>query len=175
VRVEQNSRNALGFALRASCANVPQPNLLTFKKEMIDMSENFNLSDCADEDVISIGDNVYKVGKIRRVLKDLGDRDMGQQLSSKLQYLTVKFDDKFLRNGNVWEHEKLFEPGIDAEILKLGAKEWKKGKVKIKISFEFYLEDDESDDDSTMSQSDINQSKSPLDDLREQLKIIENK
>ncbi|MGL4377695.1 MAG: KGK domain-containing protein [Microcoleaceae cyanobacterium] len=139
------------------------------------MSENFNLSDLADEDVISFGENVYKVGKIRRVLKDLGDRDMGQQLSYKLQSLTVKFDDKLLRNGNVCEHEKLFEPGIDSEILKLGAKEWKKGKAKIKISFEFYLEDDENDDDSTMSQSEINQSKSPLDDLREQLKIIENK
>ncbi len=139
------------------------------------MSENFNLSDLADEDVISIGENVYKVGKIRRVLKDLGDRDMGQQLSYKLQSLTVKFDDNFLRNGNVWEYEKLFEPGIDCEILKLGAKEWKKGKVKIKMSLEFYLEDDEMDDNSTMSESEMNQSKSPLDDLREKLKIIENK
>ncbi|MEY3870972.1 MAG: hypothetical protein RLZZ338_4866 [Cyanobacteriota bacterium] len=139
------------------------------------MSENFNLSDLADEDVISIAENVYKVGKIRRVLKDLGNNSMGQQLYSQLQSLTVKIDDKFLRNGNVWEYEKLFEPGIDSEILKLGAKEWKKGKAKLKISFEFYLEDDENDDDSTMSQSEINQSKSPLDDLREQLKIIENK
>jgi hypothetical protein len=141
---------------------------------MIDMSENFNLSDCADEDVISIGENVYKVGKIRRVLKDLGNSSMGQQLYSQLQSLTVKIDDKFLRNGNVLAYEKLFEPGIDSEILTLGAKEWKKGKAKIKISFEFYLEDDESDDDSTMSESEINQSKSPLDDLREKLKIIEN-
>jgi hypothetical protein len=141
---------------------------------MIDMSENFNLSDCADEDIISFGEFLYKVGKLRRVLKDSGDRWMGQQLSHKLQSLSVKIDDDCFRNDNVRECEKLFEPGIDCEILAVGAKEWKKGKVKIKMSFEFYLEDDESDDDSAMSKSEINQSKSPLDDLREQLKIIEN-
>jgi len=141
---------------------------------MIDMSENFNLSDLADEDIISFGEFLYKVGKLKRVLKDSGDSGMGQKLSNKLQSLTVKIDENCFLNGYALEYEKLFEPGIDCEILRVGAKEWKKGKVKIKMSFEFYLEDDEMDDDSTMSQSDINQSKSPLDDLREKLKIIEN-
>jgi KGK domain len=141
---------------------------------MIDMSENFNLSDCADEDVISFGENVYKVGKLRRVLKASGNSSMGQQLLHQLQSLTVKIDDNCFRNGKVFEYENLFGAGIDCEILAVGAKEWKKGKVKIKMAFEFYLEDDESDDNSTMSESEMNQSKSPLDDLREKLKIIEN-
>ena len=139
------------------------------------MSENFNLSDLADEDIISLGESLYKVGKIRQALKNSGNSSMGQQLYHQLQSLTVKFDDTIFLNGNVRAYEKFFDPGIDCEIFKLGAKEWKKGKVKIKMSFEFYLEEDESEDNSTMSESEINQSKSPLDDLREQLKIIENK
>jgi hypothetical protein len=99
---------------------------------------------------------------------------MARELQNHLRNGSVNIGDNCFLNGNVRTYAKLFEPGIDCEILAVGAKEWKKGKVKIKMSFEFYLEDDESDDNSTMSESEINQSKSPLDDLREKLKIIEN-
>jgi KGK domain len=139
------------------------------------MSEKFNLSDCADEDVISFGENVYKFGKFRRVWKALNKSSMASELLNHFGDGRLNIDHNCFINGNFYEYEKLFEPGIDCEILRVGAKEWKKGKVKIKMTLELYIEDDESDDNSTMSQSDINQSKSPLDDLREQLKIIENK
>lgn len=142
---------------------------------MIDMGKNFNLSDCANEDIISFGEFLYRVGNLRRILKDSGDRWMGQQLSHKLQSLSVKIDDDCFRNGKAMIHERLFHPGIDCEILAVGAKEWKKGKVKIKMSFEFYLEDDESDENSTLIEpSEIKEYSSPLDDLREELKKMEN-
>jgi hypothetical protein len=47
---------------------------------------------------------------------------------------------------------------MDAEILNLGSKSWKKGKLKFKLSVEFYVEEEEIEE--------IKEPESPLDDLR---------
>lgn len=58
-----------------------------------------------------------------------------------------------------------FQDGIDCEILTLGSQSWKKGRVKIKISVEFYV-DDEEIQTTNSNNSEITEPDSPLDDLR---------
>ena len=52
----------------------------------------------------------------------------------------------------------LLGDGLDSEILKIGAKGWQKGKLRIKVTIEFCPD-----------QSEIPQPESPLDDLRQML------
>jgi hypothetical protein len=40
-------------------------------------------------------------------------------------------------------YSRWFENGIDCEILNLGSEEWKKAKVKVKLTIEFYVESEE--------------------------------
>jgi hypothetical protein len=61
-------------------------------------------------------------------------------------------------------HARWFNNGIDCEILNLGAKNWKKGRVKIKISVEFYVEEE-----TDSSNKEVSEPESPLDDLRQML------
>lgn len=55
------------------------------------------------------------------------------------------------------ERKKWYREGVDCEMLKPGSN-WKKGKLKIRISIEFYPDRPES----------------PLDDIRQQIKALEN-
>ena len=50
---------------------------------------------------------------------------------------------------------KWIDEGVECEVLNLGANQWKKGKVRIKISFEFCPDE-----------SEISEYESPLDEIR---------
>ncbi len=58
-----------------------------------------------------------------------------------------------------------FQDGMDCKILTLGSQSWKKGRVKIKISVEFYV-DDEDVQTTNSNNLEITEPDSPLDDLR---------
>ena len=60
--------------------------------------------------------------------------------------------------------ESIFNDGVNCEILQLGSQTWKKGKMRIKVTVEFYAEEDNVD--ISTNQANINQPESPLDDLR---------
>ena len=62
------------------------------------------------------------------------------------------------------DYVKWFGEGIDCEILQLGSTNWQKGKVKIKLSVEFYAEEDLPINNSENIK--ITEPESPLDDLR---------
>jgi hypothetical protein len=53
---------------------------------------------------------------------------------------------------------KWIDEGVDCEVLNLGANQWKKGKVRIKISFEFCPDEPE-----------ISEYESPLDEIRREM------
>ena len=58
--------------------------------------------------------------------------------------------------GSHTQEAHLFDKGVDAEVLRLGAKDWQKGKVR--ITLEFCPDEPES----------------PLEDIRQRLKEAEN-
>ena len=51
-----------------------------------------------------------------------------------------------------------FGNGLDGEVLKIGAKGWQKGKLKIRVTAEFYPDEPE-----------ISEPESPLDDIRQMI------
>lgn len=106
---------------------------------------------CNDDDVISLGNNTYKIAKLNKAIVESCNNTLGRTLISETNQRRVKLDDRL--NAN--DHGKLFNEGIDCEILKTDAKGWQKGKFKVRVSIEFLVEDTEE-----------TQIESPLDDIR---------
>jgi len=109
---------------------------------------------CNDDDVISLGNNTYKIVKLNKAIIESCNNNLGRTLINEANQRGVKLDDRL--NSN--DHGKLFNEGIDCEILKTDAKGWRKGKFKIRINIEFLIEAAEE-----------NQIESPLDDIRKSI------
>ncbi len=135
------------------------------------MEDNYYLQDCTDDDVLSFGEDTYKIGKFKKAINGAFGNNLGHQLNGQLgSYQGIKIDGSILAPKEVNEpYARWFRDGIDCEILNLGSKSWKKGKVRIKVSVEFYVEEQE---DSEILKSDtleISPPESPLDDLRQMM------
>jgi hypothetical protein len=112
------------------------------------MEENFSLQNCDEDDVFAINASLAKVGKFRDVVKYALNNN---QISDKVF--------EILRGNGVNINPKdAFGNGLDGEVLKIGAKGWQKGKLRIKVSLEFHPDEPE-----------ISEPESPLDDLRQMI------
>lgn len=128
------------------------------------MKDNYKLHECGSDDVIAFDDIVFKVGKFERTLEKVGDNDLGSEIFDKMRQGGVVIPDNILSPpAGEKPYARWFNDGMDCEILNLGAKKWKKGIAKIKISFELYVEEE------TDSSADISEPESPLNDLRQRL------
>lgn len=103
---------------------------------------------------IVISHSTFRVGELTEALME--------DLSS---FVTAHYEGKqkeCLETG--W-----FEDGINCEVLRLGVKSWQKGKVKIKVTLEFCLDEPDTEETSVNNQLEINQNESPLDDIRQMM------
>lgn len=73
------------------------------------------------------------------------------------------------RGGISGNDDEWFGQGVSCEILKPGNKSWKKGKVRINISFEFCPDEPEIEEIAQSNDVEINQASSPLDDIRQMM------
>lgn len=121
------------------------------------MEDGFKPIECNDGDVLNFGDNTYKIAKFKQAINTSSNSTLEFTLNQELSRQGVKI--KQSPNVN-W-----FQKGIDCEILILGSQSWKKGKVKIKISVEFYAEEEDVQITDS-NNSEISEPDSPLDDLR---------
>ena len=133
------------------------------------MEEKFSLQNCDEDDVLSFGDDTFKVSKFRKAVNGAFGNNLGNQLNSQLSsYHGVKIDGAILAPKGINEpYARWFNDGIDCEILKLGSKGWQKGRVRIKVSVEFYVEEDS--EQLVSEPSEIELPESPLDDLRQMI------
>ncbi len=133
------------------------------------MEEKFSLQNCDEDDVLSFGDDTFKVSKFKRAVKRAFGNDLGYQLNNQLSsYHGIKIDGAILAPSGVNEpYGRWFNDGIDCEILQIGSKGWQKGKVRIKLSVEFYVEEDS--EQLVSEPSEIDLPESPLDDLRQMI------
>ncbi|MBD2436764.1 KGK domain-containing protein [Nostoc sp. FACHB-110] len=118
------------------------------------MEDIFKPIECNDDDVIEVGDNTYKVSKIKTGVSQSSNHSLAQRLQQELNNQIIQLPSV----------EKCFKEGIDCQILTLGSQNWKKGKVKFNLSIEFYIEDDLE----TTNSNNLNftEPESPFDDLR---------
>ena len=102
------------------------------------MANKFDLEDFHENDVILIESEIVKLGKFREEVREsFRDSDLEDRLKD----------------------------GIDAEVLRIGSNGWKKWKVKVRCSLEFYPDEPEVEDAPTS-----NQPESFLDDIRQTMK-----
>ncbi len=123
----------------------------------MDTDNNDNLSPirCKNNDIISIGENTFKIDKLRTAVRKSCNQKIVNQLHENLNYHKVDIETS--------SYDHWFQEGVDCEILTLGATKWRKGKMKFKLSLEFYVEEEE---DNTSNET---TEESPLDDIRRQI------
>jgi post-segregation antitoxin (ccd killing protein) len=117
------------------------------------MEENSYLPNCGNDDVLAVNNVMFKVSKFRDAVKSVSKNGVSHALYDHLKSLGI--------NVGGW-----VEPGVDCEVLKLGAKGWQKGKIKIRVIAEFFPDQLEIEELPTSNQPEINQLESPLDDIR---------
>lgn len=128
------------------------------------MEFNYYLQKCGDNDVISFSNEMCKLGNFKQAIESAFRGKVADGLIESLESSQIKG----IRIGEYvswgrgsrfqYANYKWFSEGKDCEILRIGAKGWEKGKLKIKVTLEF--EPDETE---------IKQPESPLDDLRQML------
>ena len=106
-----------------------------------------DLDNYDDADVVAFGTTMHKVGKVKAAIKE-----MSRSRGSLDTYLANELKTS-LGTSNWW-----VAPGTDCEILKVGGRDWKKGKVKLRIVVEFYPDEPDVEE--------VNQAESSLDDIR---------
>lgn len=139
------------------------------------MQKHIFLENYGNDDVFSFESTIFKVGRLREIMRS----SVVPKLESALQELckthtlqinTMKYNPQ---SRNSWE-QQWFHDGIDCETLKIGAKGWQKGKIKIRVILEFCPDEPEVEQTPQNNESEISPPESPLDDLRRQLLNHEN-
>jgi hypothetical protein len=137
------------------------------------MESKFQILEFNDDDVLSFEDDTFKIGRFRRAIHQAFNHGIGSAISNNLSGLGVKIQDRVLiPTGKHQDYQRWFTEGINCDLLKLGYPKWKKGKVRIKVSVEFYVEEQDEVEADNSDRSQINQLESPLDDLR---RVIDRK
>lgn len=127
------------------------------------MHDNSFLPNYGDDDVCSSSDNaMFKVGKLREKIKEAFRGSVQKALNDVLKSAGLQFDTTGYNSQMRHTYDKdWLGDGIDCEILKIGAKGWQKGKIKIRVSVEFSPDEPE-----------ITEPESPLDDIRRMINEV---
>ncbi|BAT54540.1 hypothetical protein NOS3756_35110 [Nostoc sp. NIES-3756] len=90
------------------------------------MEENFRLSNCSNDDALSVKEKVFKIAQVKEAIKKAFSEQLAQELYNLLNSYGISLDpggylvgSKFYRQANRW-----FDEGIDCEVLKPGTKGW---------------------------------------------------
>ncbi|MFB2898020.1 KGK domain-containing protein [Aerosakkonemataceae cyanobacterium BLCC-F50] len=114
------------------------------------MEYNYYLQNCSNDDVIQFSNAIHKIGQLKTAM------ELAANNENKLPYtLFCALKEQGVTLESLVATQKLFADGLDAETLKIGAKGWQKGKIRVRVTLEFEPEEPES-----------NEPESPLDDLR---------
>ncbi|MGA9380613.1 MAG: KGK domain-containing protein [Phormidium sp.] len=114
------------------------------------MEYNYYLQNCGDDSVISFSPfTLVRVDRFKSVI-DSAFSAYNLQDPIKKSFVNSEFK---LGWSDTW-----YKEGVTCEILKIGAKGWQKGKIRVRVSLEFEPEEPE-----------IKEPESPLEDLRRKI------
>jgi hypothetical protein len=110
------------------------------------MTNNLTNYDCGDDDVIAFGEAMYRSGKLKRSITQSFDGSVGRAIDQKLRQNGIEIPVRMIGSTRLAnEHCQWFEDGINCEILDLETRSWRKGKVRVQVAVEFYVEENASD------------------------------
>ena len=101
--------------------------------------------------------SMFKVGEFMLVAKEVFQYYGLTALKEKLKPRGAIPGDSSIWSGT----------GVPCEILSPKKNGWRKGKVRIKVSLEFCPDEPEVEETDAINKTEINQAKSPLDDIRQ--------
>ena len=107
------------------------------------MANNLIPYDCGDDDVIAFGDAMFRSGKLKKAIGQSFDGSVGRAIDQKLRQNGLEIPVRMVGTRLANEHCQWFDEGINCEILDLATRRWCQGKVKVKVSVEFFVEDTE--------------------------------
>jgi hypothetical protein len=106
------------------------------------MTNNLIPYDCGDDDVIAFGEAMFRSGKLKRAIGQSFDGSVGRGIDQKLRQHGLEIPIRMIGSTRLAnEHCQWFDEGITCEILDLATRRWCKGKVRVNVSVEFYVED----------------------------------
>jgi hypothetical protein len=106
------------------------------------MTNNLIPYDCGDDDVIAFGEAMFRSGKLKRAISQSFDGSVGRGIDQKLRQHGLEIPIRMIGSTRLAnEHCQWFDEGITCEILDLATRRWCKGKVRVNVSVEFYVED----------------------------------
>ncbi len=122
------------------------------------------LQKCNDDDVLELESQIVKLSAFSSNL----DRALKWNSNQDALLVVVRcMKTPPLSNTNV---KQLFDgDGIDANILRIGSQGWKKGKIELKLTLEFYPNEPEIEETIKVNNTEINRTSSPLDDIRQMM------
>ena len=132
------------------------------------MEDNYSLQNYSADDVVSFGSAMFKVGQFRQAIGTALTGSLQTTLNETLKAQGLQINTNiYLPNTKHRSEQYWFREGINCEILKIGSKGWRKGKVRLRVSLEFCP--DEPEIDETAPSNEIPQPESPLDDIRQMM------
>ena len=106
------------------------------------MTNNLIPYDCGDDDVIAFGYAMFRSGKLKRAIGQSFDGSVGRAIDQKLRQNGLEIPIRMIGSTRLAnEHCQWFDEGISCEILDLATRHWCKGKVRVQVSVEFFVED----------------------------------
>jgi hypothetical protein len=106
------------------------------------MTNNLIPYDCGDDDVIAFGEAMFRSGKLKKAIGQSFDGSVGRSIDQKLRQNGLEIPIRMIGSTRLAnEHCQWFDEGINCEILDLSTRRWCKGKVRVQVSVEFFVED----------------------------------
>jgi hypothetical protein len=128
------------------------------------MTNNLIPYDCGDDDVIAFGEAMFRSGKLKRAIGQSFDGSVGRAIDQKLRQHGLDIPIRMIGSTRLAnEHCQWFDEGISCEILNLSNRQWCKGKVRVQVSVEFFVEDI---DDKRLLPGDVSDNSPQADKLR---------
>jgi hypothetical protein len=117
---------------------------------MLIMEEFCPVSGCSEKSAISFDGKIYKVEEIAQVIRE-SKPSLGRFISSFLQKSDKQIHPGTNQESGEADYVSYFEEGIHFEILQPGSEEWVKGRMRLKISLEFVIDQPDLLDTETQS------------------------
>ncbi|GAB4243031.1 MAG: hypothetical protein Kow0049_32480 [Stanieria sp.] len=121
------------------------------------MEANFKLNKCSEEDALEFSTGIYKVKTVLLSIQNLFKDKIGKIVYDTLKAQQIDIPPGGSSDQSAIHYWNWFDSGIDCSILKLGAKSWQKGKVRIRVSLEFISDETEITNTSELSLDDLRQ------------------
>jgi len=133
---------------------------------MLIMEEFCPVSGCSEKSAISFDGKIYKVQEIAKVIRELKP-SLGHFILSSFQKSDKQIHPSASQESGRADYGSYFEEGIHFEILQPGSEEWVKGRMRLKMSLEFVIDQPDSLDAETQSDVAESANGSPLDAIRQ--------